>query len=539
MKTQIMTFSNEKEFMEWKEKEELRNFVYYSKQRGDGQSEAKYCKYFLCQHDGNAASHRKKEELPRKTSKKYRRGQVKTGSFCPSRMTCHIDKITNEVQVEYISSHSHPVSLANTVFQPIPPTTKQEIKAKLSIGVPVNEVFKDLRDDMGNRESRDSNETVTRAHLISKANIADIKRHMRYARRLHPDDSISTDLIVQKLQQEKYNCIIAYKPQGQPVVIGPKMYDDIDLKKDLFVLGIQTKELLEMFIKGANKIYCIDGTHNTNKYEFPLTTIMVPDEFNKGYPVAWLISNYADELTLRPFLEEIKKRCPEDIKINCVMTDDDNTGWNAFTSVFGESKHLLCKWHITRAWRRSLKIVPESFQDEVMQALLVMLNEKDVTEFETLQDGFLTRYSLVAPGFTKYYQNNYMKRSEKWAMCHRQFNHCKTDTNMFVESFHNKLKTNFMERKPNKRIDDLVNLLLTIEEEDYWRRKREIEYFEKTNNIATDGSNRHKKGLNIPDAHVTKIDEGSFEIVSQSEKDCHYIVKRATDNCVDEDCLER
>ena len=61
----------------------------------------------------------------------------------------------------------------------------------------------------------------------------------------------------------------------------------------------------------------------------------------------------------------MKKRCPENFKVNCVMTiivlkDDDNTGWNAFTSVFGESKHLLCKWHITRAWRRKLKLVPES-----------------------------------------------------------------------------------------------------------------------------------------------------------------------------------
>ena len=40
---------------------------------------------------------------------------------------------------------------------------------------------------------------------------------------------------------------------------------------------------------------------------------------------------------------------------------------------------------------------------------------------------------------------------------------------MFVESFDNKLKTFFMERRPNKRVDDLINLLLTIEEEDYWR----------------------------------------------------------------------
>ena len=166
---------------------------------------------------------------------------------------------------------------------------------------------------------------------------------MKYSRRLHPEDSTSTHLIVKKLQLESNNSITVCKPQEQHVQTGPSMYDDTDVKKDLFVLGIQTKEQLEMFKQGVQKMYCIDSTHSTNKYEFPLTNIMVPDEFNSGYPVGWLISNHADELTLRPFLEEIKKRCPENFKVNCVMTDDDNTGWNAFTSVFWESKHLLCK----------------------------------------------------------------------------------------------------------------------------------------------------------------------------------------------------
>ena len=155
------------------------------------------------------------------------------------------------------------------------------------------------------------------------------------------------------------------------------------------------------------------------------------------------------------------------------MTGDGNTGWNAFTAVFGESKHLLCKWHITRAWRRKLTLVPESIQDEVMQSLLLILSEKDQEQFAKLQDGSLKRYSLVAPRFVCYFQDNYMSRVEKWAMCFRQFDHFHADTNMFVESFHNKLKTFFMEQRPNKRVDDLINLLLTKEEEDYWRRKRD------------------------------------------------------------------
>ena len=262
-------------------KEELRNFVYYLKQRGDGESEMIIHKYFVCQHDGHAKAHRKEAEPARKTSRKFRRGQVKSNRFCPSRMTCHINKATNAVCVEYISAHSHPVNSANTVYQPIPSTTRQEIKAKLSIGVPVNEVYEELREGMGKRESRGENLSITRAHLISKANVSDIKRHMKYSRRLHPEDSTSTHLIVKKLQLESYNSIIVYKPQGQPIQTGPSMYDHIDVKKDLFVLGIQTKEQLEMFKQGAQKIYCIDSTHSTNKYEFPLTTIMVPDEFNR------------------------------------------------------------------------------------------------------------------------------------------------------------------------------------------------------------------------------------------------------------------
>ena len=68
-----------------------------------------------------------------------------------------------------------------------------------------------------------------------------------------------------------------------------------------------------MFIKHSKKIVCIDSTYETNQYEFPLVTLVVADEFNKGYPVRFFISNHADELSLRPFLEEIKKKYPEDL----------------------------------------------------------------------------------------------------------------------------------------------------------------------------------------------------------------------------------
>ena len=96
-----------------------------------------------------------------------------------------------------------------------------------------------------------------------------------------------------------------------------------------------------------------------------------------------------------------------------------------------------------------------------------------------------------------------------------------------------------MERRPNKRVDDLINLLLTIEEEDYWSRKRDVEYYESLAGQPTDQINRHEKGINIPDAHVNKIDEEIYEVVSQSNNNYQYLVKKINNKCNDRDCLER
>ena len=40
-----------------------------------------------------------------------------------------------------------------------------------------------------------------------------------------------------------------------------------------------------------------------------------------------------------------------------------------------------------------------------------------------------------------------------------KFSTCNTDTHMYVEAFHNGLKTFYMDRKPIKRVDDLLNVV--------------------------------------------------------------------------------
>ena len=62
-------------------------------------------------------------------------------------------------------------------------------------------------------------------------------------------------------------------------------------------------------------------------------------------------------------------------------------------------------------------------------------------------------------------------------MYYRNFEYANTGTySMWSESFHNVLKTYCMKRKPNKRVDDLINVLLTYEEDTYWRYKQQNIY---------------------------------------------------------------
>ncbi|XP_065677453.1 uncharacterized protein LOC136092817 [Hydra vulgaris] len=401
-------FLSESEFLAWKEKEELNTYVFLNVKTSN----------YICQNDGHSKPHRSVNEPARKTNKRYYRGSVKSGAFCPARMIVkvNINVVTN---VQYIKTHNHSIGITNTMYQPIP--------------------------------------------------------------------------------VEDFNSILVYKPQGQQTVIGPKVYDDIDLNKDSFVVGIQTKHQLSMFETHSSQIVFIDATHCTNQYAFPFVTLLVRDEFKRGYSVAFLIFNHADEQTITPFLEEIKKRCNNSVKVNAVMTDDDLSGWNAFTNVFGDVRHLLCKWHVKRAWRNKLPLVgPTNLQEEVYRILETIIDEKKPDVFLSTMNGFVKTYEHICPNFISYFVTYYAPRHLKWASCYRNFQHADTDTNMLCKSFHNKLKTVYMERRPNKR---------------------------------------HEKGMLISDKCISKCSLTQYTVKSQS-KDVTYNVDILTEACKESLCLE-
>ena len=167
IQTVNVSFRTEKYFFEWKEQEQISNFVYFSKQTCDTVSTNTRNMYYICQHDGSDRAHRKKGDSARKTQKRYSHGQVKTGSFCPARMTAKMNLRDMSVEVQYVKSHNHPIDVSNTVHQPIPDSIHSSIKRKLSIGMPVNDIYREFRSGLASRDNRETtSEDVTKVHLL-------------------------------------------------------------------------------------------------------------------------------------------------------------------------------------------------------------------------------------------------------------------------------------------------------------------------------------------------------------------------------------
>ena len=435
------------------------------------------------------------------------------------------------IKVKYVKTHWHSLSFSESKYLKIPNSTQEEIATMLSLEMPIFKILDKIRHSFASRDDRDSLENLKHFHLIDRKTIHNIKKRIVDSSVIrHSDNATSVTLRVQALRSEKYNPVLIYKKQSE-----------IDLSSGLdkedFMLVLMTNQQLTMYKKFANRIVCMDSTHNTNQYGFKLITLLVPDEFRRGYPVAFCLTNKESEDAVTFFLNKVRSSAPE-VKVSLFVTDDDNAGWNAIRSVFGKAvQQYLCVWHVHKNWRRKLQeIVKEKhIQTEIYAFLCALLEAKTETEYNQFREQLYSKYEIIQKKFVDYFKNNYDLRNDKWALFHRtKREFAKTNTNMFVESFHNKLKTLYFGKRRNCRIDVLIETLLQIENHIF------IDHFKRTKyNLPADYDidtwDRHSNSLNIADASVSQVNELTFIVLSFKTK-THYTVAVETSNCKEEHC---
>ena len=150
-----------------------------------------------------------------------------------------------------------------------------------------------------------------------------------------------------------------------------------------------------------------------------------------GVPVAWMLSSSGMEATIRFFLQFVKAKSPT-VSPAIIMSDRDKAQMNAISSVYPDSKLLLCWWHVLRAIRMHFRT--EEFP-EVWACLREWVKTPDQTKFNLIWEWLQTN-PLVPVSLTDYLRSQWMSVVPLWLGTMRKNRTIfqEGDTNMLIES---------------------------------------------------------------------------------------------------------
>ena len=507
-----LTFTSFHSFLEWKKQMEVETSSQYVQRCSKQKSNVSTRYYYYCNRSGTYVS--------KGTGKRANKSQGtnKIGSTCPAHIKAFKSNECDVIRVEYYDGHNHSTSLGHIQ---IPDDTRLVVAQKLNDGVTVPRILDFIREDVDKQSPH-----YTRQHIITKQDVYNIKRQFNIEGiQRHKDDQTSLCAWVSELTQSSdYNPILLFKPQGQED-------SNQTLAKEDFVLGIQTRFQLDTMKLFAGKIVCLDSTHGTNHYDFKLVTVLVLDDFGEGIPVAWLISNKEDTITLTTFLQALLGRTGP-IESKFFMSDDAQQYYTAWNTVYGgNSSKLLCTWHVDKAWRAKIRelISDDGKKADVYFNVRTLLQELSTSQFRRLMQTFLTQLlsDESLKEFGEYFQTNYAKRCEQWAYCYRIGT--PINTNMTIESFHRLLKVVYLDSKHNRRIDQLLSVLLKIARDKEFERLIKHEKG-KLSYRTSEMNKRHSAAANLKTLEHTI--EGKWKVPSQSlESKTEYTVERILEQC--------
>lgn len=520
-------FQSLSDFTEWKEEEEYRTHTFFSRASGKTHLKGAVYWYFTCQHDGSARFHCKKGEAGRLTNRKWMKGRVKTGLTCPSRIMAR-QFSDGRVSAKYISTHSHDVISENRKFQPLSGRLLSMVKQQLANGIAPKEIQKKLQKGI----VLNNDGVPKKDHLVTLKQLNQLKRKIWQKSQPRLSDLCSLVSLVSKLKESPSDPVIVYKPRGQNIVCGNSSLADLPHSLDLVTIGLQTEEQQRVIKDNVLRIVSIVPINWFSEMDICMFSLVVPDDCGFGYPIAHFITNYVDEATLRCLFLSLLERYPL-LKINAIMTDENNFGLNAIRSVFGDTRHLLCQGHTRRNWQEKLQklINCDKTRYEVSAILDMLLYEREEETFKQMCYTFIESYGKTCSTFIEYFCEHYLDRQLKWASCFRRLPEGRFDSMEYGEAFKCRLKGCQRERNCANAMSDFVLTLLALEQGDSVntldRRRQQI-----------DESNRHTKGMQIPDSIVSQ-ESGVWKITDGNHCQGFYYITKVADVCREDLCFQK
>lgn len=386
-------------------------------------------------------------------------GSIKIHGVCPSRLTIKIWH-TGETNVQFWRTHvGHDEKIRS---QHLTTTEKSEIVTKLCSGVTTERIISDAR--------KVTSEKIERINMLNRNDVSYLFNKHNVMKKKHKNSMIAVALKVKEWNANgKNNCFFFKQPgESHPM-----------LRIEDFCLGFMN-DIMERKLIECYRIICMDGTHCTNQKGMELTIMLVKDDRNMGFPVAFFLSNRLDQIVQEVFLQSLRDKVKGVIEPEFLMTDDDPKYHNAWVKTMGTApRRLLCSWHIIKNWiiQGRSKIKNQEIKKTMRTDLKKIMNETKVEKFVDLTHSYFEKLlNADEHVFLSYLKKYYYQSEERiamWAHCHRI--NAGINTNMALESINNLLKTNYLKRKANISIDRLLEEIENLVDGKMWQRILKME----------------------------------------------------------------
>ncbi|KAH9173877.1 hypothetical protein EDB89DRAFT_2068386 [Lactarius sanguifluus] len=345
----------------------------------------------------------------RKTDRKSRKEHKRLDAGCPCQVKIKIYPHTSTILGRYAPDHSHPTGKDNLKHIRIWVPAREHIMVLIRLGLMDKEIKKHIRAQYSEHE---------RDHYITLGQICRMRTIVERERvQLDPNDAHLTRIWAGNVQSDGH--FVYYKDKQDPPPEGS------DLAHNLFILCIQTKLQSQWFRLFGNGFLGIDAMHNVTQYKGVLLfTIMAWDCWGHGVPIAWMLSSNGTQATITYFLDIIKCQSLE-VLPSIFMTDRD------------QAQDL---WALIQKWVQTT----DSYKFDAW--------------WEDIQNDKSVPQSLA-----EYLAREWVSVKEMWSavFCQDRTIFEEGDTNMLLEAYHHVLKSKWLDRKRNRRIDNLIDTLLT------------------------------------------------------------------------------
>ncbi|KAG1627732.1 hypothetical protein G6F44_012114 [Rhizopus delemar] len=209
---------------------------------------------------------------------------------------------------------------------------------------------------------------------------------------------------------------------------------------------------------------------------------------------------------------------PEQITVDCGIPKSD-----AIRVTFGENCRIqLCLFHVSQCWSRNLAT-------QVMNSPGQHSNAKVTAE---------------QPQFVEYFEDKWIALDgyKRWSAAYVIEEHQNMRISNYIESWHNPLKSVYLKRTKNRRLDRLVYILVNEVENDI--KFEEARVSSEVGRMGPETRNKRKRetvAADIPDDRtkelITKESETTYNVESFSQEDIMYTVQiNETGNIVSCSC---